>query len=184
MSFIKDFFLLDLNQFENFGIYFPIGAVITAMAVAMCVAFFIINYHKRYTTLLLTQLIRHKALDEVGAKTLRALKLDKLLGLKSALSRNGQLTYMVRRTGETKKTYEEYMTVSKKRGYKDEKINFDEACFYIDPERIERAKRLVESTNTEWWRPALMAVFIIAIWVVLALFLPDLLNSLNATAAD
>lgn len=184
MSFIKDFFLLDLDQFENFGIFFPIGAVITAMAVAMCAAVFIINYHKRYTTLILTQLLRHKALDEASAKTLGALRLDKLLGIKSALSRNGQLTYMVRRVGETQKTYDEYVAESKKRGYKDEKIDFEKAQFYLAPERIDRAKRVVETTNTEWWRPALMAVLIIAIWVALALFLPDLLEALNSAAAD
>ncbi len=184
MKFIKDFFLLDLSQFENIAIYLPIGVIFTSLALALCVAVFIINYHKRYTTQLLTQLIRHEALDEQGAKTLGALRLDKLFGLKSALSRKGQLTYMVRRVGETQQTYEEYLAVSKKRGYKEEKINFDEARFYIDPERADRAKRLVETTNTEWWRPTLMAVFIIAIWVIMALSLPELLEWLNEAAAD
>ena len=183
MSFIKDFLLLDLNQFENFGIYFPIGAVFSLMALAFSVAVFISNYHKRYTTQLLRQLIRHKAFDEDSAKTLNALRVDKLLGLKSALTRNGQLTYMVRRVGETKQTYEEYVAMSKKRGHKDEKIDFDDARFHIDPQRIDRAKRLVETTNAEWWRPAIMALVIIAIWVVAALFLPDLLEALNEIAA-
>ena len=182
MDFIKDFFLLNFNQFENIGFSFPIGIFLTSMAAALCAAVFIINYHKRYTCSLLKQLLRHESLDEQRAKTLVALKLDKTLGLKSALSRKGQLTYMVRRVGETTQTYDEYIAASKKRGHKDEKIDFKKACFYIDPERIDRAKRLVETTNTEWWRPALMAVFIVAIWVIMALFSPQLLQSLNEAA--
>ena len=69
MSFIKDFFLLNLSQFENFGIYFPIGAIITSFALALCITVFAVNYHKRYTATLLTQLIRHEAYDEASAKT-------------------------------------------------------------------------------------------------------------------
>lgn len=184
MSFIKDFFLLDLSQFENFGIYLPVGAIVSAMAIAMCAAVFIINYHKRYTTQLLMQLMRHKATDESCAKTLKSIRLDKMIGLKSALSRSGQLTHMVRRVGETRQTYDEYIAESKKRGHKDEKIDFDNAQFYIDPQQSDRAKRLIETTNTEWWRPAVMAAIIIAIWVLLALFLPDLLEALNSAAAE
>lgn len=184
MSFIKDFFLLNFDQFENFGFSFPIGVFLTSMAAAFCVAVFIINYHKRYTTQLLTQLLRHEALDEASAKTLSALRINKSFGIKSALSRKGQLTYMVRRVGESKQTYEEFLAETKKRGYKEEKIDFENACFYIDPEKTDRAKRLVETTNTEWWRPALMAIFIVAIWVILALFLPGLLQSLSDAASN
>jgi len=182
MKFIKDFFLLNLSQFENFGIDFPIGAIITSFLLALCIAVFIVNYHKRYTTTLLKQLIRHEAYDEARAKTLSELRINASLGIRLALSRKGQLTYMVKRVGEKNQTYEEYIETSKKKGYKDEKINFDEARFHLDSERIDRAKRLVGSTNTEWWRPALMAIFIIAIWVIVALFLPNLLEALNNMA--
>lgn len=183
MDFIKEFFLLNFNQFDNFGISFPIGIFLTSMAIALCAAVFIINHHKRYTCSFLKQLLRHEALDDQKAKTLTSLKLENMLGLKSALARKGQLTYMVKRVGETEKTYDEYMVESKKRGYKDEKIDFESALFYIAPERVDRAKRLVETTNTEWWRPALMAVFIVSIWVIMALFVPELLQSLNEAAA-
>lgn len=184
MSFIKEFLLLNFDQFENFGFSFPIGAFLTSMALAFCVAAFIINYHKRYTADLLTQLLRHEALDEATAKTLGALRINKSFGIKSALSRKGQLTYMVRRAGESEKTYEEYLAESKKRGYKEEKIDFETAVFYIAPDKLDRAKRLVETTNAEWWRPALMAVFIVAVWVIIALFLPGILQSLSDAAAN
>ena len=184
MSFIKDFLLLNFNQFENIGFSFPIGMFLTSMALALCASAFIINYHKRYTCTILKQLLRHGALDEESSKTLGAIRLDNVLGLKSALSRKGQLTYMVRRVGENKQTYDEYVAATKKKGYKDEKIDFENACFYIDPEHIDRAKRVVSATNTEWWRPALMTVFIVAVWVILALFVPGLLESLNASVTS
>ena len=182
MDFIKDFFTLNLNQFKNFGISFPIGAILTSFALALCTAVFIINYHKRYTLSLLTQLIRHEAIDAASAKTLKALRINAGFGIRSALSRKGQLTYMVRRVGESSQTYEEYLAASKKRGYRDEKIDFDNATFYLDPEHSDRAKRLIETTNSEWWRPALMAAIIIGIWILAILFLPDLLETINASA--
>ena len=179
MKFIKDFLLLNFDQFENFGFSFPIGIFVTSMAAALCIAVFTINHHKNYTLCILKQLIRHEALDESRAKTLAELRLDGIWGLKSALSRKGQLTYMVKRVGEKTQTYDEYVAESKKKGYKEDKPDFDCAKFYIPADRIDRAKRLVETTNTEWWRPALMCLFILIFLGVIATFLPGLLDAIN-----
>ena len=182
MSFLKDFFLLNFNQYENFGFAFPIGIFCFSLAVAFSVAAFVINWHKSYTTALIKQLLRHEAIGEENAKTLAALRVDKIFGIKSALSRRGQLTYIVKRAGKVAPTYEEYRAASKKRGFREEKIDFDTALFYIDEGKLDRAKRLVAGPGAEWWRPALITVFLFAAFVLCAAFLPGFFEYINTTA--
>ena len=181
MNFITDFLSLNLTQYENFGINFPIGMVIVIFSVAMCVAFFIYNYRKRYTAFMLKQLIRHNATSAENAKTLKDIHLEKNLYLKSALSGSGQLTYLVKSADASNPTYEEYVTESKKRGFKEKKINFEEAKFYVHEERVNKAKRIVETSNTEWWRPILFSAIVIVLLVISAIFLPEILNSINSS---
>lgn len=180
MDFIKDFLKLNLSEFENFGINFPIGIFITLFTVTMCVAIFVYNYKKSYTASLLKQLIRHNATDEQSAKTLKELHLDNIWAIKLALSGSGQLTYMVKAAGGKKTSYEEYVAQSRVRGFKDKKINFDEAKFYIPSDRTDKAKRTLESSNTEWWRPALISILLITTLMILALFLPEILKAINS----
>ena len=126
MNSIKDFFFLNLNQYESFGFSFPIGMFLIFMTVVLCAASFVLNYQKCYTRAILKQLTRHKAKDEKSAKTLSELHLEKSLGLKYALAKSSSLKSMVKRVGESTPTYEEFVENSKKKGFKEEKIDFDE----------------------------------------------------------
>lgn len=179
MDFIKDFFELNLNKYENFGISFPIGAVLIIFTVAICVSVFLYNYKKIYTASLLKQLIRHNATNEESAKTLKELRLDSSKAIKRALSGSGQLTYLVQSAGEEKPSYEEYLAHSREHGFKDKRINFNEARFFIPHDRIAKAKRTLEASNTEWWHPVLILSILIVILIILAIFLPEILNSIN-----
>ena len=179
MNSIKDFFFLNLNQYESFGINFPIGILITAMSVVLCCAAFLINYQKLYTLALLKQLTRHEATDEKSAKTLAELHLNKSFGLKYSLSASNSLKSMVKRVGEVIPTYEEYVENSKKKGYKEEKIDFDTARFYLNKEALGKVQRVMETSNPAWWRPALMSLFVIVLAAILAVFLPELLELIN-----
>lgn len=181
MDFIKDFLSLNLSQFENFGMSFPIGAFLMIFSLAMCVAFFIYNYKKRSAALILKQLIRHNATSGETAKTLKDLHLEKNFYLKSALSGGGQLSHLVKSAEDLKPTYEEYILNSKKRGYKEKKIDFDEAKFYISEEQINKAKRIVETSNTELWRPILFSAVMILLLVILMIFLPEILQAINSS---
>ena len=105
MNSIKDFFFLNLNQYENFAINFPIGMLLIAMTAVLCASTFIINYQKYYTLAILKQLTRHKATDEKSAKTLAELRLEKSFGLKYSLERSNSLKSMVKRVGEKTPTY-------------------------------------------------------------------------------
>lgn len=182
MNFIEEFFSLNLNQFENFGVNFPIGAFLLIFSVAMCAAIFIYNYQKRCTGLILKQLVRHNATNAESAKTLKELHLETNFYLKAALSRGGMLTHLVKSANSETPTYEEYVSNSKKRGYKEAKIDFKEAKFYIPEEQKAKAKRLVEGSGGEWLKSAISAAVIILVLVILMLFLPDILDAVNASS--
>ena len=181
MSFIKDFFFLNLIKYENILFYFPIGMLLTLLTVAMCAAVFVINHRNGYICAMIKQLLRHGATDETSAKTLKELHLDKTYGLKGALSRSGQLSFLVKRAGDVKISYEEFVKSQKKRGYKEEKIDFSEARFYLSQEQLNRAKGTLEKNGASLWKPILLSIIFIAIWVLLALFLPDLLDYINSS---
>lgn len=177
---MKDFFFLNLNQYENISVNFPIGVFLILLTVAMCAAVFIINYRKYYTASMLKQLLRHGALDEQNAKTLSELRLTKVLGLKSALTRSGQLTFFVKRAGHIKPSYEEYIANTKKRGFKEGEIDFSEARYYLDAEKKEMAEKSLDSMNAEWWRPTFISAIFIAILILAVIFLPDILELINS----
>lgn len=180
MEFIKDFFFLNFSQYENIGIYFPIGIFLILMCAITSASVFFITYYKKYTSSLYSQLLRHNALSEESAKTLTELRLDKSYAIRSALSRsNGQLTYIVKRAGEEKPSYEEYIKSLKKKGSSKSKIDFAEARFYIDPEKINQAKKLLEKGEPTWLGAGIISLISVGILLLCAEFLPDLLSFLN-----
>ena len=184
MEFIKDFWSLNLNQYENIGLYFPVGVFLVLLCVVMSGAAFFLTYYKRNTVTLYKQLLRHEATCEDKAKTLRELRLDASHAIRSALSKSsGQLTYVVKRVGEVKENYEEYIKKSKGRGYKPEKINFDEARFYIAEDKVDIAKKNVSGAEPAWWKPIAITVTMVVIVVLLAIFLPDILSAMNKNLA-
>ncbi len=179
MQYLEDFLMLNLEDYGNVGFPLPIGFIITATVIALCAAVFIITYRKRYTVMLLRSLIRHKATSEESAKTLAELRLSESSSIRRALSRSGQITYIVKRAGEVKPNYDEYVKMAKEKNFKDEQIDFAEARFYICDEKLAEAKTIVEKTNASWLIPSICAVLLIAVWVLAFIFLPDLLELLN-----
>jgi hypothetical protein len=182
MEFIKNFIFLNLNSYENFGVDFPLGLFLVLLMAGICLASFYLNYYKSQTTALYKQLLRHGATSEEGAKTLGELRLSASRTLRLALSRGGELASIVKRAGEIKPTYEEYVEKSSKRGYKPEKINFEEARFYIEEGKTDKAKRLIEHSSPALWKPILLAIALAVLLVLMALFLPDLLALINKAA--
>ena len=181
MKLIKDFFFLNLSNYENIKFPFPIGMFLVFLTAAMCAMCFIMNYTKSHTTSLLKQLMRHKAFDEDSAKTLAELRLPRSLALRLALSQSGQIAYMVHRAGYVKPTYEDYVTASRKKGYKSAKIDFATERFYLDVEKIGRAKKIVETDKTSIIKPILFSVLFIGILIGLMFSLPEILEAVNSS---
>ncbi len=178
MKQIKEFFMLNLKDYTDGALPFPIGAVLTAGLLALCAVMFVITYRKRYTVAIVRGLIRQKAFGEDSARTLKALRLADNRSVKRALSRSGQLTYLVKRAGAESLDYEEYVKKSKQKGFREEKIDFSTAAFYIPDPQVDRARGLVEKTNTSWLIPIICSVLFALLLVLAFFFLPDLLELL------
>ena len=176
---LKDFFFLNLDKYENFKVSFPIGMIIFATALASCVAVFAMTFYKRTNSAICRSLMRHGATEEDKAKTLKELRLSDSRAIKSALSKSGQITSIVKRAGERRPSYEEYVASMKKKGFKPEKIDFETAKFYIAPDKADSAKKIVYGADHPWWKPIAISVGIIAVLVLLMIFLPDILTSIN-----
>ncbi len=181
MKYIKEFFFLNLNQYENIAIPFPIGMVAIALSVLMCVFAFYYYYYKNYTCDLLRALRRHEATSEESAKTLRELRLHNSSSIKRALQKNGPLLSLVKEVGKVSPTYEEYVKRSKKRGYKPEKTDFAKARFYLNPEKKDVVSLQIEKCPTIL-TPIITTVIAVILLVALFLFLAPLLEVINKAA--
>ena len=179
MGFIKDFLFLNLNQYNNIAINFPIGAVILFSAVCASLAAFYLNFANARSYDICKQLFRFGAFSEFSARTLKELHLDSSRYIRFILSRSGGVTRIVKRVGEKTLTYEEYLE-SVKLKQKPEKINFDEARFYISPEAKEKANAMLSSSTPSIYKPIALTVFLALLLVLAVLFLPDLLSAINS----
>ena len=179
--YIKEFFFLNLSDYPNIAIDFPIGIFIIILAFLICLGCFYINYYKMYTMNILKQLIRHKAYDEENSKTLADLRLTDFVYKYILRTNSGRTSSLIKRQGEVKMTYEEYIALSKKKGYKEDKIDFSSAKFYIPAERASDAKHMVDTDSSSHLKPILLTVMVIALLVCLTMLVPEILNYINNT---
>lgn len=179
-KFLKELFTLNVNDYITDGPDMKINLFMLAITLGICLGTVIMGIYKHYTVLILKQLIRHEAKDDDGAKTLAELRLSDKRILKYFLSHKGQLTDMVGRVGEKVYTYEELTALQKQKGYKEEKIDFSEARFFIRPDKSDRASHVYESDNTSFLRIVLFCVLFIAVYVCLALLMPSILKLINS----
>lgn len=176
---LKDLIMLNAKDFLEIGSDVYINLIMLIIAAALCVASFFINFHKTYTVNIIKQLLRREATSEETAKTLSELHLENQRGLKSALSRKGQLTSLIKRAGYVEPTYEEYMAQAKEKKLKREKIDFLTARFYIPQESQDKAKRIKERENPTIARTVLVCVLILSLCVCLMLLMPGILRLIS-----
>ena len=175
MKYIKQLFFLNLYDYEHIKFRFPIGMIVTFMAVVLCLGAFYITYRRRYTYALYGQLIRHSAISPDSAKTLKELHLLDYKAVKRALSRSGQLSFAVKRVNEEKPTYEE----ARKRGFKYKKIDFETERFYINPDAANIVRKAEGAPTPAWWKPALASLAILIVFSIILICLPDLLEVID-----
>ena len=138
--------------------------------------------------------------------------------IKYSLCREGQLTKLVRRVGEKKLSYEEYITEEKEkkkarkqnkanhkaamaeyyaqlREAKEQgltlpekptlviasegKIDFSTAAFYIPDETRDRCKHIFENNSISLFKTVLSVVFMVVVYGILVMLMPDILNALS-----
>ena len=177
INFYKKYFLLNLKDYPNINVDFPITLVLFIFFIGLMLVTIIINFRRSRIELMVRQLKRHNATDSESAKTLKELKLDNII-FKLLLSSEGQLTKLVKRVGEKNYSYEEYMALSRKE--RNEKIDFENAKFYLREEGMERTEKILESSSPTLINTILLCVFILAIFVCLSLAMPYLLNLIDS----
>lgn len=178
MSF-KDLILLNAKDYLQISSDVYINVIVLIIAGALCAASFIINYHKTYTLNMIKQLLRREATSEENAKTLAELRLDTSMGLKYALGRSGQLSDVVKRAGYVEPTYEEYLERTKDKKFKEEKIDFSTARFFIPSENVDKAVRIKEKENPTLTRTLLVCLLILSLSVCIMLLMPEILTLIS-----
>ena len=180
---LYDIFILNAKDYLDTSCDIPINIIVMIVALALCAASFLINLHKSYTVSIIKALLRKEATSEENAKTLSDLHLGDSFMLKRALSRNGQLTKIVKRAGYREPTYEEYMA-SLKEKKKQEKIDFSVAKFFICEDSIDRAKNIRDKENPTVLRTLLVCLFIVAIAVCVMMLMPSILTLISNNLPD
>lgn len=177
INFYKKYFLLNLKDYPNINVDFPITLALFIFFIGLMFVSIVVNFKRSKIELTVRQLKRHNAESEESAKTLKELRLDNAI-IKFLLSREGQITKLVKRTGEKNYSYEEYMALSRKE--RNEKIDFENAKFYLREEGMERSEKILESSSPTLLNTILLCVFILAIFVCLSLAMPSLLNLIDS----
>lgn len=176
-EFYKKFFLLNLKDYPNIGINFPITILLAALSLAFIAVIIIVNFRRSKIELIIRQLKRHEAVSEDSAITLGEMKLDSFI-FKRLLSMEGQLTKIVGRAGETKYTYEEYIALIKK-GKGADAIDFSTARFYLREEGQQRANQILEIGAPTVLNTVLSCILVVAVFVCLSFVLPGILRLIN-----
>ena len=174
-----DFFFLNLNEYPNINIDFQINVFLLFLSIAICAAAVVVTIYRSTLQRVIKQLIRLEAFNEQSACTLADLGLEGSVFIKMALAREGRLTRMIGRVGEKKYTYEEYLALSKEKGFRHEKVDFATAQFYVREEQMDDAKNIVENYGTSVYRTALYCVLVMVLYVCLMLFMPEILSLID-----
>lgn len=175
---------LNFEDYPNIKLNFPIGMFLILMAIAFCVACFFMYFNSLTAYRTVKQLIRHGAIGEENAKTLKAMRLDDSHAIKRKLSsRSGHLSSLVTLSGYVKPSYDEYVKRAKKNKNHD-KINFDEAKFYIAIENKEEAELLIQKENPSIWKPILLSLVFLILSAVLFILMPNILELINGWLAE
>ena len=177
-EFYNKYLSINLNDYSNIGIDLEISKILFCFLVGLIIVTVIINYRRASMILIIKKLLRHEVLSEDKAKTLSELDADNF-GTRLSLRSDKRLLQVVKRAGEKQYTYEEYSALIKSKDFKEEKINFDEAKFYLNESTLDDAKKIVDAPAPSVVNTILFCVLLVAIYICIILIIPELLNLIN-----
>ncbi len=177
-EFYNKYLSINLNDYSNIGIDLEISKILFCFLVGLIIVTVIINYRRASMILIIKKLLRHEVLSEDKAKTLSELDADNF-GTRLSLRSDKRLLQVVKRAGEKQYTYEEYSALIKSKDFKEEKINFDEAKFYLNESTLDDAKKIVDVPAPSVVNTILFCVLLVAIYICIILIIPELLNLIN-----
>lgn len=180
---IKEYFSLNLKDYENIAVNFEINKFLVLVAIGLCAVAFVVNYRRSLIIDTVKQLFRYGATDEESAKTLAELGLSGSRGICKAVISDSQLRKMIAIVGEVRPSYEEYVEAMKKGKDDIPSTDLTTARIYIPSSSLERAKYVYNTYNTSLLKTFLSCVFILALTACLILLSPTLLSIINDALA-
>ena len=174
------FISVDLSDYKNIGIKLDIGILILFLFAAFVVVTAFMSYRRYQLINVLTKLIRHDAIGEENAKNLTSFGV-KAQTVVAVMKSGGQYTRIFGVKGKKAYTYEEYSALIRQKGFKEEKTDYKTAEIYIKPESMPLVKRLQNSPPPTLVSTVIYCVIIVAVYLVLAYFLPDIVSYINDT---
>ncbi len=172
-------FMLNLSDYGNLGSDIYINIYLLIFTVALCIGFYVFNFHKRNMYLIVNQLLRHKCKDKESAKSLSAIGLGDNFFVRRMLSSGGHITKVVKRTDEVEYTYEEKQAMSKAKKSSRPKIDTKATLFYIDGSMNERALRIQENYNISTLRTTLLAALLLFVYIGLMCAMPEIMRLID-----
>lgn len=175
---IIEFISVDLSEYKNIGLDLDIGFITLIIFAALTAVTAVMSYRRHVLITLASRLLRREALDEESAKSCSALGINsKYASL--VMKWGGPYARAIKIKGVREYTYEEYSELIKSKGYKEEKTDFSKAELYVNPESKDLIKRLSDSTPPTLISSALICLGIVAVYLLLAYFLPDIVSTVN-----
>ena len=169
------FFNLNLKEYENIGIDFPIGAFLCLLLLFLSISLFVTYFYKKALSDISTALLRYESFDETSARTLSELRINSFLS-RYILSQNRRIYSMITVVGKSKIDYEAFLELSPKEQKSFKRFDFQNDKLYLEGDGIETAKIMCEKNNASILTPILFTIAALVLLVLLSRFLPDLLR--------
>lgn len=183
-EFYKNYICLNLKDYPNLKLDLEINKYLIATLLGLIIAIILINYMRSTVYLTVNKLLRHEAISEDSAKTLDELGIN-LGKVKRCLMSASQLKSIVAQVGETRLSYEEYrekVRENKKLKNKEpifEKIDFENARFYIRKDQLNVARELSFKSRSIVLNTVLFCALTVVIMICLVFLMPEILNFIN-----
>ena len=172
------YFLINLNDYPNIGLDLQINKVLFCFLLGLIITTVIFNYRTEGNSRLIKKLLRYDSTNEENAKTLDELGLNNF-NSRLSLSGSGRISKLVLRLGAKEMSYEEYTAAIKDKKYKEEKIDFKTAKFYLNESSLEEAKRISETNSSSLINTVLLCVLMITFYVLIMFLMPSILTLIN-----
>ena len=177
---IKNNLNINLKNYENINIDINISIVILCIFIGITLVSIVYNHYNYCMITLTKRLIRYSATDIDNAKTLDEINLN-IFGVRFLLNNSSRISKLIERVGEVKLSYDEYEEKLKTKNFKEEKIDFATARFFISYDKIPEARLLSEKPTPGVVSSILFCILMIFLFIFVILTLPELLTLINNT---
>ena len=175
----KEWFSVNLNDYDNIGVNLEINKVIFGAVIALIIGVIVLDLYRANIKLMVTQLTRHNAKNEDYAKTLSSIGLNNNKIIRWLLTKENFLTKIVGRKGEKKFEYEEYKTLSNKERIEAEKFDIETAEFYIREDKSDLAAGVMEKYGASVQSTVMTCVLIAIVSICIIACMPEMLEMIN-----